>query len=487
MMLNYRCMKKIILLFLISLQSYSQILNPGFETFSDTGFFLFQSWKYKTSEHFKISADSVKHSGSYSLKLIGDRSGDQFFPFSQNVKISVPSKQLMSIHVFVKTAQVSGTAGLWCQLWDKENKQIAFSSLQLKGISISGTQDWTEYQINILPDTSVKSLLFGGFLQGKGEVWYDDFSIKTSSQSNITTRNKRVERYARKAKQIVKSKALYSDSLNWTHIDHELKSLVSSINSYDEVYLLGEYLIDQLHAAGDKHSMFSPKIVSEKRLEENLDGREPQANYIKEGIGYILIPGFDSGNDSIMVAFASKIQDQIKKLDEENDIKGWIIDLRENTGGNMAPMILGLGPLLNNEDTLGYFIRKGKKTQFWNYKNGQFYFQNKYSVLKIKDPYSVKQKNAKIAVLIGDHTASSGEFTAMSFYGKKNTKFFGQETAGYTTANGGDRLPDGSYLILAEMLGTPADRIYYPKLIPHQVTEKEGAAAIEAAIQWITQ
>jgi C-terminal processing protease CtpA/Prc len=44
-------------------------------------------------------------------------------------------------------------------------------------------------------------------------------------------------------------------------------------------------------------------------------------------------------------AFARQIQDTIASRDRD-DLIGWIVDLRSNGGGNMWPMIAGLGPIL---------------------------------------------------------------------------------------------------------------------------------------------
>lgn len=163
--------------------------------------------------------------------------------------------------------------------------------------------------------------------------------------------------------------------------------------------------------------------------------------------------------------------------------------MRGNTGGNMYPMITGLGPLLDENDALGFMISpKRKTTVFWNYKNGGTYYNGKTKLAYVKKPYTLKYKNVKIAVLISDSTASSGEFTAMSFIGQKNVKVFGQESAGYTTANGGDALPDGSNLILAESFGASRNKKFHKKLIPDviiPISNESYLNTTELAKQWI--
>jgi hypothetical protein len=54
---------------------------------------------------------------------------------------------------------------------------------------------------------------------------------------------------------------------------------------------------------------------------------------------------------------------------------GWIIDLRGNGGGNMWPMLAGIGFVLG-EGNLGYFV-DGKSIEVaWRYQDGALYAQN---------------------------------------------------------------------------------------------------------------
>ena len=53
--------------------------------------------------------------------------------------------------------------------------------------------------------------------------------------------------------------------------------------------------------------------------------------------------GSFGGADS--VGFAISIENQIRAADAP-DLAGWIVDLRGNTGGNMWPMIAGVGSTL---------------------------------------------------------------------------------------------------------------------------------------------
>src|SRR5437868_3378292 len=71
-------------------------------------------------------------------------------------------------------------------------------------------------------------------------------------------------------------------------------------------------------------------------------------------VGYVRIGSFGiavAGADRI---FADSIQDQIRQRDAAN-LAGWIVDVRGNGGGNMWPMVAGVGPVLG-EGVAGFFL-----------------------------------------------------------------------------------------------------------------------------------
>ena len=72
-------------------------------------------------------------------------------------------------------------------------------------------------------------------------------------------------------------------------------------------------------------------------------------------------------------AYARQIQNAISAADRD-DLIGWIVDLRSNGGGNMWPMIAGLGPILG-EGPLGYFIGPTGSETVWEYRERRLRFR----------------------------------------------------------------------------------------------------------------
>lgn len=176
----------------------------------------------------------------------------------------------------------------------------------------------------------------------------------------------------------------------------------------------------------------------------------------------------------------------MRKLDN-SAIKGWIIDLRENTGGNQDPMIAGLGPIFSAEK-LGSLVDVNNKSNAWYYKNGK-YFWDDDTGFAVTNPVTLRAK-LPIAVLTSNKVGSSGEIVVISFIGNARTRSFGQPTMGLTSGNGSFDLADGSKLYIASTI--MADRNgkqYTGSVMPDVKIDNTIVAGkdmvMKAAIDWI--
>ena len=199
-------------------------------------------------------------------------------------------------------------------------------------------------------------------------------------------------------------------------------------------------------------------------------------------IGYINVTGFlGSGPDA--TNFAQSIQSSIRQADSDS-IQGWIVDLRENTGGNMWPMLAGIGPILG-EGIAGYFTLPDGTTTSWSYQNGSA-VENQTERVKLVTPYKLRRPAPKVAVLTNRVTASSGEAIAISFKGRSNTRSFGGPTCGISTATATKVLSDGAILNLTQ--GTLSDRnktLYGTQVQPDEALYT--STAVDKAVAWLLQ
>jgi carboxyl-terminal processing protease len=294
--------------------------------------------------------------------------------------------------------------------------------------------------------------------------------------------NAEVTKYITEITTIIKNNSIVAGQINWAEYEKEVSELSKNITSIDSCKPVLSYIINTLKKNGDHHSFFIARSGVEK-----LSNNPPQPTYAEGRLlnvhtGYIKVPGIRSFNQQLNNSFRDTIQQLIKKLDTENEITAWVVDLRHNTGGNMWPMVAGLNALIK-DGVAGYWVNvKNKRSEWTSYGRG-FMGKDKF--------YKVKTMSAPIAVLIDSFTASSGEMTAISFIGLRNVKTFGQPSAGFTTSNGTYRLSNGAVLQLANSYAADRKKNIYKERIYPDVHIKENTKTaddtLEAALEWVAK
>ncbi|HWW38109.1 S41 family peptidase [Pedobacter sp.] len=485
-------MSKIVLLSLFMLTGflgYSQMKNGGFESRNTAYPDSLAGWSFKGKPGFKMNLDNkIKFEGNFSLKVSGDKIDDgQFQSFSQEIAVEGSRVQRKLISCYIKTADVMAKIGVWCQVWDEKDKVIGFESFDTQHTVVHGTTDWKKYTLPITVLEGAKKLVVGGFLMGNGLVWFDDFHLEEAQTMSIQPSTE-VVKYIDEFNGVIKKNSIYKDSLDWKRINRDIAALSNGLQTISDTRVLTDYMIRELRKVGDNHSFIQNKTQTQTSV-TGASPEKPISKLLENGIGYIMVPGFSSAHYPSILEFATTIQNQIKKLDEENDIKGWIVDLRTNTGGNMHPMIAGLGPLLREGD-LGYFIsgeRNREKRQRWYYKEGREGIEKGTNV-RVNSYYKLKDSKNKIAVLIGNRTCSSGEMTAISFIGANNTRLFGEPSGGYVTSNSMFWLSDGATLLLATgFVSDTNKKIYWKRIIPDVMVKSDSDTdlILKAAEEWL--
>ncbi len=196
--------------------------------------------------------------------------------------------------------------------------------------------------------------------------------------------------------------------------------------------------------------------------------------------GYIVLPSCSAKDDDGLLLYAADVRRILTGLSAQNPI-GWIVDLRGNTGGNMWPMLTGIGPILG-EGVVGSFLAADGKIP-WFYQDGKSGTRNTAGLetvsLNLQDTPLRVTPLAPVAVLVDSSTASSAEAVSIAFHGREGTRFFGQRTAGKSTAVQPFRLSDGAELYLTTAID--ADRTGKP--FPDGLTPDEVFPSVNAMPQ----
>jgi carboxyl-terminal processing protease len=244
--------------------------------------------------------------------------------------------------------------------------------------------------------------------------------------------------YLTAALDTIESVTLGRDSLPWPQVRDSAFYYAFGARKPADTYGAIEWALRRVN----KHSFL--QAAQPGAVSELIDGR----------YGYIRVPQ----RGGAATALADSLHTAVRSL-EAQAACGWIVDLRGNGGGNMWPMLAGIGPLLG-DSVVGYFGTT-PDAEAWYYRRGTSGVVSPGRAVETAsritvEPVELREATPPVAVLIDGATGSSGEGVAVSFRGRPNTRSFGSPTAGFATANRGSRLPDGANMVVTT--GSYADR-----------------------------
>lgn len=309
--------------------------------------------------------------------------------------------------------------------------------------------------------------------------------------------------YLQKAIGVIKSRALNAALVDWKATTAKSFEILGDGRAIKDAYPAINYVLSQLR---DNHSFLHTRYgVATKHSSQSALAkpvvleRLPSSNTVDYGgrkFGFVCVKacGFSGNMSSGAERFAKSLQLDIADAND-NDLAGWIVDARGNTGGNMWPMIVGVGPILG-AGILGYFVYKSISIP-WYYENGEAGVVNgkpakRHANFKLKN--SIDDFEPKpVVVLIDGVTASSGEALTISFAGRANTCIMGSHTRGLSTNNEAIKLSDGAMLYLTTSIEADRNRKSYDSgIAPDVVIEQNGITlgspndpGILAAVQWL--
>lgn len=389
----------------------------------------------------------------------------------------------------------AGDAALWVRI-DGPGGFIVVDS-RAGGVSAPDASGWMLHDIQAPIPADALEVTFGAQLRGPGTAWFDALGIDTLDARTLPQPAAAARRYVEAALAVMKQHSLNRESIDWPQLEAATLDQARGSRSVSDAHLALRFA---LRGLGDRHSyLVTPQTAAALEVAPVSNARTgrkpiaPRGARLEAAFGYVSVPGFAGGTPSSQVEFAERIQSIIKELDSANTC-GWILDLRENTGGNLWPMLAGIGPLLEEGEVGASVYPDGRTVPVW-YRDGKAGFGD-YVQLRVSGAPHRLSETAPLALLIGPATASSGEVLLMAFRGRENTATFGAPTRGLTTGNRTFALSDGAALVLT--VAATSDRmgrIYDGSIAPDRlILEPDGAAhrapdsaVLAAAVAWLQQ
>lgn len=287
---------------------------------------------------------------------------------------------------------------------------------------------------------------------------------------------KEVSEYVTEVLNLLEKNSVNKNKIDWDEFKVDVFNKVQEAKDIEDTFPAITYAVEKLN---DHHSYFKPITETENNYENEPLPILPD-EITPNDIGYIRVP-FCIGTENEYNDYISAIRNKIEKQSQKK-LKGWVVDLRGNFGGNMWPMLLAIEPLIGN-GTLGYFVNGDGNSEAWKVIKNKTYIGEQF-IIETQKTYSKDLSNMFLAVLTDNQTASSGEAIAVAFKMRNNSKSFGRPTFGVSTGCVSHKLSDGSIINLAESVFADRTRTKYGASIAPDF-ECDGNKALEAGIEWI--
>lgn len=228
-------------------------------------------------------------------------------------------------------------------------------------------------------------------------------------------------------------------------------------------------LVAELRAL-DGHSHYVPRAHAQQLQSQGPPRREGDAPLITRhadvaGVPLLRLAAWASLNAASNATATAEAARLLRQALQDQPC-GLLLDLRDNSGGNMHPMLQAVSALLPPGD-LGHFQFADGRREAW--------------------PVAARTGSAAevaVGVLIGPQTASSGEFVALALRAAPHARFFGSPSFGVPTANALHPISQGGFLALT--VATTLDHLGRP-VVGRLAPDVDSAKPERLAADWVLQ
>lgn len=234
--------------------------------------------------------------------------------------------------------------------------------------------------------------------------------------------------------------------------------------------------------AGGRHSaLLSPADLALRG--DGSSAPRPVPSIVWTGrVAVLTLPPFVADDAADGRAYATASVQAIRRAREQRPC-GWVVDLRQNSGGTMLAMLAAVSPLLPDGPVMSVLDRQGTGRSVRvvgnsvNLDGDAGWASGGFPAVKVP--------SAHVAVLTGGGTASAAEAVALAFRASATERSFGGATAGLTSYNEAFPLPGGWAVRLTTAAYADLSGRTFPD-VPLQ-PDVETAAPLDAAVQWLSR
>jgi C-terminal processing protease CtpA/Prc len=234
----------------------------------------------------------------------------------------------------------------------------------------------------------------------------------------------------------------FANTESWRNARRDAQAELAGAQSIDDTY---DVLADLVVIAGGNHSRFlkpDEASAASGQYSANDDSWKPSVTVV-DGVGRLTLPAYGSSDSALDRQYIATANTQILAADVSC---GWMVNVSGNTGGDLFVMLAAAAPLLQDGPVMEFVDRDDNREEL-ELDGGRVLLEGEV-IVSADDPSKVGP--APIAIVQSRATASAGEGVVLAFHGQPEVRSFGQDTAGFSSANSSKKLGDGAMIILTE-------------------------------------
>lgn len=297
--------------------------------------------------------------------------------------------------------------------------------------------------------------------------------------------NPKVHSYVMSALQFMDTYGINAGTAKWRTTREETIRKTAKATSYQQTY--GALMIATWAAGGSTHSSFHSAEGTKDIYKALGDGDQLPTVSLTGDVSTVMLPTHESEDPAKAQTYANTAANAITQLGPRTSC-GWIVDLRQDDGGNVYPMLAAVSPLLTQGRLVSFVHRDGAKSWITLERSSVVYqatASTSHRMATANVPGS-SFTDHPVAVLQGPYTGSSGEAVLLAFTSQKNVRTFGQITAGLASGNVAKTMPDGATITLTSSWDSNRNGTRtYPHGIPPTVATSVGADTVTTATTWL--
>ena len=262
---------------------------------------------------------------------------------------------------------------------------------------------------------------------------------------------------------------IYSEAIQQKTFEESLKSCTTLFNEIKDDHCA--IFSEKSYYSNTNQKQFTAKDFSVSFVEKYNAQPTFETQILDNQYAYVLIPGMLLLNPDSAKIKAQEMYDQMVALKASSEIKGWIIDLRFNIGGNAYAMIDALYHLLGNEIVYTELNLEHKAVKVNRLENGQFLSGEKEELsINVSE---VVDSDIPVALITGKLTGSAGEDVVLAFRKRNHVLTIGEESYGFLTGNDEVHLPFGVKMAMTTSYLADKSEVYTRTIVPGIKIEKQ--------------